>query len=82
MCPLQLKADGPHLRNYPLMATDDTVAVSCGYDTHFAVKACDGLCHLTKTMDRVGAPPGFQSIVSTYVPTLTVHLSGSVSGSP
>ena len=32
------------------------VAVSCGYDTCFAVKACDGLCHLTKIMDRVGTP--------------------------
>ncbi len=30
------------------------VVVSCGYDTCFAVKACDGLCHLTKIMDRVG----------------------------
>ncbi len=29
------------------------VAVSCGYSTCFAVSACDGLCHLTKIMDRV-----------------------------
>ena len=29
------------------------VAVSCGYDTCFAVKACDGLYHLTKSMDHI-----------------------------
>ncbi len=33
-----------------------TVAVSCGYSTCFAISACDGLCHLTKVMDRVGTP--------------------------
>ncbi len=32
------------------------VAVSCGYSTYFAISACDGLCHLTKVMDRVGTP--------------------------
>ena len=31
-------------------------AVSCGYDTCFAVKACDGLYHLTKSMDRIETP--------------------------
>ncbi len=44
-----------------------SVAVSCGYDTCFAVGACDGLCHLTKGMDRVETPFGFQSIVWTFV---------------
>ena len=39
------------------------VAVSCGYDTCFAVSACDWLCHLTKIMDRVETPFGFQPIV-------------------
>ena len=29
------------------------VAVSCGYDTCFAVRACDGLCHLAKSMDHI-----------------------------
>ena len=43
------------------------VAVSCGYGTCFAVRACDGLCHLTKLMDRVETPFGFQSIVWTFV---------------
>ncbi len=37
------------------------VAVSCGYDTCFVVRACDGLCHLTKIMDRVETP-GFDPI--------------------
>ncbi len=36
------------------------VAVSCGYSTCFAVSAYDGLCNLTKSMDRVGIPIGFQ----------------------
>ena len=40
-----------------------SVAVSCGYNTCFAVSACDGLCHLTKVMDRVETPFGFQPIV-------------------
>ncbi len=43
------------------------VAVSCGYNTCFAVGACDGLCHLTKIMDRVETPFGFQPIVWTFV---------------
>ncbi len=42
-----------------------SVVVSCGYD--FAVKAYDGLCHLTKSMDRIETPLGFQSIVWTFV---------------
>ncbi len=45
----------------------DSVAVSCGYNTCFAVKACDELYHLTKSMDRIGTPLGFQSIVWTFV---------------
>ncbi len=45
----------------------EPVAVSCGYGTCFAVKACDGLCHLTKIMDRVETPFGFQWIVWTFV---------------
>ncbi len=32
------------------------VGVSCGDSTCFAVSACDGLCHLTKIMDRVETP--------------------------
>ena len=51
------------------------VAVSCGYSTCFAVRTCDGLCHLMFSMDHVGIPFGFQ-------PIITVHPSGSVSGSP
>ena len=43
------------------------VAVSCGYSTCFAVSACDGLCHLTKIIDRVETPFGFQPIVLTFV---------------
>ncbi len=45
----------------------NTVAVSCGFSTCFANSACDGLCYLTKDMDRVGTPFGFQSIMSTFV---------------
>ena len=37
-----------------------SVVVSCGYNTFFAVSACDGLCNLTKIMDRLEAPFGFQ----------------------
>ncbi len=55
------------------------VAVSCGYDTCFAVGACDGLCHLTKFMDQVETPFGFQSIVWTFVRLYSeidqIHLS-------
>ncbi len=40
------------------------VAVSCGYDTCFAVLACDGLCHLTKTMHHIGTPSGFPGVPS------------------
>ncbi len=43
------------------------VAVSCGYSTCFAISACDGLCDLTKVMDRVGIPFGFQPIMSNFV---------------
>ncbi len=40
------------------------VAVSCGYDTCFAVRACDELWHLTKIMDRVETPFGFPRVPS------------------
>ncbi len=43
------------------------VAVSCGYDTCFAVRICDGSCHLTFSMDPVGIPFGFQPIIWTFV---------------
>ncbi len=43
-----------------------TVAVSCGYDTCFAFNTCDELCHLTKIMDRVETPFGFQRIIWTF----------------
>ncbi len=43
------------------------VAVSCGYDTCFAVKTCDGLYHFIFSIDRVGIPFGFQPIVWTFV---------------
>ncbi len=46
---------------------NNPVAVSCGYSTCFAVSACDGLRHLTKVMDRVETPFGFQPIVLTFV---------------
>ncbi len=32
-----------------------------------ATGACDGLCHLSKVMDRVETPFGFQPIMSTFV---------------
>ena len=50
---------------YPLKTPN--VAVSCGYDTCFTVQACDGLHHLTKSMDRIETPSGFQSILWTFV---------------
>ncbi len=43
------------------------IAVSCGYDTCFVVWACDGLYQLTKSMDRIETPSGFQSIVWNFV---------------
>ncbi len=49
------------------------VAVSCGFDTCFAVKACDGLCHLTKSI-------ALWLFVSGPLPLR--YLQGSVSGSP
>ncbi len=33
-----------------------SVAVSCWYDTCFAVKTCDGLYHFILSIDRVGIP--------------------------
>ncbi len=56
------------------------VAVSCGYSTCFAISACDGLCHLTKVMDRVGTPFWFQPIRESLVIRLRseidqIHLS-------
>ncbi len=41
--------------------------VSCGYSTCFAVRTCDGLCHLIFSMDHVGIPFGFQPIIWTFV---------------
>ena len=41
----------------------DFVAVSCGYDTCFAVKSCDGLCHFIFSIDHVELPFGFQPII-------------------
>ena len=43
------------------------VAVSCGFDTCFAVKAFDGLYHLAKSMHRIETPFGFQWMVWTFV---------------
>ncbi len=34
-----------------------TVAVSCGYDTCFVVKTCDGLYHFIFSIDSVGFQP-------------------------
>ncbi len=43
------------------------VAVSCGYDTCFAVRTCDGLYHfILISIDRVGIPFGFQMIIWTF----------------
>ena len=44
-----------------------TVAVSCGYDTCFAVKTCDGLYHFIFSTDLGGIPLGFQPIIWTFV---------------
>ncbi len=44
-----------------------SVAVSCGYDTCFAVKTCDGLYYFIFSIDRVGIPFGFQPIIWTFV---------------
>ncbi len=41
------------------------VAVSCGYDTCFVVRICDGLYHFIFSIDRVGIPFGFQMIIWT-----------------
>ncbi len=41
-------------------------AVSCGYDTCFAVRTCDGLYHFIFSIDRVGIPFGFQTIIWTF----------------
>ncbi len=43
-----------------------SVAVSCGYDTHFAVRSCDGLYHFIFSIDHVGIPFGFQTIIWTF----------------
>ncbi len=47
--------------------TVTVVAISCGYGTCFAVKTCDGLCHFIFSIDRVGMPFGFQTIIWTFV---------------
>ncbi len=61
---MSLKSTPPLKQKHILLST---VAVSCGYSTCFAISACDGLCHPTKVMDRVGTPFGFQPIMSTFV---------------
>ena len=43
------------------------VAVSCGHDTCFVVKTCDGLYHFILSIDRVGKPFGFQTMIWTFV---------------
>ncbi len=50
-----------YLENIP-----STVAVSCGYDTCFAVRTCDGLYHFIFSIDRVGIPFGIQPIIWTH----------------
>ncbi len=44
-----------------------SVAISCGYDTCFAIRTCDGLYHFMFSIDRVGIPFGSQPIVWTFV---------------
>ncbi len=44
-----------------------TVAVSCWYDTCFAVKTCDGVYQCIFSIDRVGIPFRFQTIIWTFV---------------
>ncbi len=60
-----------NLRPLPIKITQiilvKIVAISCGYSTCFAVRTCDGLCHLIFSMDRVGIPFGFQAIIWTFV---------------
>ena len=51
------------------------VAVSCGYDTCFAVWACDGLCHLTKFMDRVETPFRESLVIKLHSEIDQIHLS-------
>ena len=46
---------------YPNMLSSSYVAVSCGYDTCFAVKTCDGLYHFIISIAHVGIPFGFQT---------------------
>ena len=55
-----------------------SVAVSCGYGTCFVISACDGLCHLTKVIDRVGTPFGFQPIMSTFVRHTCIQIIVSI----
>ncbi len=63
----QKKSLAEKLVNCCQLKESTTVAVSCGYNTCFAVGACDGLCHLTKIMDLVETPFGFQPIAWTFV---------------
>ncbi len=57
------------LKHGNLTATHKTdwlgVAVSCGYGTCFAVRSCDELYHFIFSIDRVGIPFGFQTIIWT-----------------
>ncbi len=55
------------IRDHQRPIGGEPVAVSCWYDTCFAVKTCDGLYHFIFSIDRVGIPFGFQPIVWTFV---------------
>ena len=44
--------------HYLALCIRHTVAVSCGYDTCFAIKTCYGLYHFIFSIDRVGIPFG------------------------
>ncbi len=44
--------------NYSVGGGEHLVAVSCGYDTCFAVETCDELYHFTFSINRVGIPFG------------------------
>ncbi len=50
------------------------VAVSCGYGTCFAVRACDELYHFIFSIDHVGIPFGFQMIIWTLARHLRVYM--------
>ena len=54
-------------RGSAIKAERVSVAVSCVYDTCFAVKTCDGLYHFIFSIYHVGIPFGFQAIIWTFV---------------